>query len=100
MPIIIGKAKKEFIKRYSLFPITFLCVSLFTGGVIFAMLTVTIDNSTISSDDIMKYREMVVFELHKMDATSQEITLLQDATVRNAIRQHRNPEDVAWAILQ
>ena len=56
--------------------------------------------SSITQDQIDAYRTTVVIEMEKMGATNQEISLLRTETVLNSIRNHRNPEDVAWAILQ
>ena len=56
--------------------------------------------SSIIQDQIDAYRTTVVIEMEKMGATNQEISLLRTETVLNSIRNHRKPEDVAWAILQ
>ncbi len=56
--------------------------------------------SSITQDQIDAYRTTVVIEMEKMGATNQEISLLRTETVLNSIRNHRKPEDVAWAILQ
>lgn len=46
------------------------------------------------------YRGLVEAEMEKQGATEREFALLHDATIRNAIRQNRNPKDVAEAILK
>lgn len=56
--------------------------------------------SSITQDQIDAYRTTVVIEMEKMGATNQELSLLRTETVLNSIRNHRKPEDVAWAILQ
>ena len=56
--------------------------------------------SSNTQDQIDAYRTTVVIEMEKMGATNQEISLLRTETVLNSIRNHRKPEDVAWAILQ
>ena len=56
--------------------------------------------SSITQDQIDAYRTTVVIEMEKMGAPNQEISLLRTETVLNSIRNHRKPEDVAWAILQ
>ena len=66
----------------------------------FRVLTDAIDNSAIPNDKIREYRALVVKEMEQMRASSHEIALLQDAAVRNAIRQECQPKDLAWAIMQ
>lgn len=57
-------------------------------------------DTCIPQDEIAHYRSLLIFELHKMGATENEISLIHDATIRNSIRNNRKPEEVAWAILQ
>lgn len=49
---------------------------------------------------IIQYKEQIIIEMKKMGASDNELLLVREATVRNAIRRNRRPEDVAWAILQ
>lgn len=49
---------------------------------------------------IDNYRYLLQQEMVKLGATEQELTLIKDATIRNAIKRNRKPEEVAWAILQ
>ncbi|MCM1267069.1 MAG: hypothetical protein NC302_04115 [Bacteroidales bacterium] len=56
--------------------------------------------SDITQEDIASFREMVILELDKMGASENEKNLLHDATIYNAIKRNRLPEDVAWAVLQ
>lgn len=51
----------------------------------------------ITIDD---YRYLLQQEMIKLGADDHELTLIKDATIRNAIKRNRKPEDVAWAILQ
>lgn len=46
------------------------------------------------------YRDQVESEMEKQGATEQELDLLHDATIRNAIRRNRCPRDVAEVILE
>ncbi len=59
-----------------------------------------IDSDKISPEEIESFRSKVITELKKMDALPQDIALLQDAMVRNAIKHGSKPQDVAWAIMQ
>lgn len=47
-----------------------------------------------------EYRHLLQQEMIKLGATERELNLIKDATIRNALKKNRNPEDVAWAILQ
>ncbi len=49
---------------------------------------------------IIEYKNLLITEMEKMGASPHEISLVKDATIRNAINRKRKPEDVAWAILQ
>lgn len=66
----------------------------------FSVLTDAIDNSAVPNDKIEEYRALVAKEMEQMGASSREIALLQDAVIRNAIRQECQPKDLAWAIMQ
>lgn len=66
----------------------------------FEMLAAEMDNSAISPEEIRKFRELVVDAMVIMGANPEEIVILHDASIRNAIRQKSTPEDLAWAILQ
>lgn len=66
----------------------------------FAMRMVAASAVQVSSVQIDAYRERVVIEMKKMGATEQELSLLQDVTIKNSIINKRDPRDVAWAILQ
>ena len=46
------------------------------------------------------YKLEVVSEMKKIGASKEEIALLKDETIMNAIKNKRNPSDVAWAIMQ
>lgn len=54
----------------------------------------------IEMEIMLDYRNKLLIEMKKMGASDRELMLIQDATIRNAIRRKRKPEDVAWAILQ
>lgn len=54
----------------------------------------------IKTMTIDEYRSVLNDEMLKMGATKQDLLLIKDATIRNAIKRKRKPEDVAWAILQ
>ncbi len=60
--------------------------------------TFTLTKST--SPEIDSYREALQNEMIKLGANEQEIKLIKDATIRNALKRNRKPEDVAWALLQ
>ena len=52
---------------------------------------------------INEYRNLLQKEMIRQFIDSQtehELELIKDATIRNAIKRNRKPEDVAWAILQ
>lgn len=49
---------------------------------------------------INEYRDLLQQEMLNLGATEHELELIKDATIRNAIKRNRKPEDVAWAILQ
>lgn len=46
------------------------------------------------------YKLEVVAEMKKIGANKEEISLLKDETIMNAIKNKRNPSDIAWAIIQ
>lgn len=47
-----------------------------------------------------EYRDLLIYEMTRMGATEQELQLIKECTIINAINRGRKPEDVAWAILQ
>lgn len=61
-------------------------------------MVVALEKST--SPEIDSYRKAVQNEMIKLGANEQDFNLIKDATIRNALRRNRNPEDVAWALLQ
>ena len=58
------------------------------------------DKSKISKATIEDYRKLLLMELKKMGADENDIDLVSDAVIINAINKDRKAEDVAWAILQ
>ncbi len=62
-------------------------------------MTLTLDKS-ITTIQVNNYRSLLIEEMFKLGASEQEIHMIKDATIRNAIRRNREPEDVAWALLQ
>lgn len=46
------------------------------------------------------YKAAIISEMKKLGATDKEIELLSDEVLRNGILNQRDPEVVAWAILQ
>lgn len=63
-------------------------------------MTSKINIAGIEMDVIADYKNKLIIEMKKMGASTDELLLIQDATIRNAIKRKRKPEDVAWAILQ
>lgn len=59
-----------------------------------------ISSPNLPPEKIDAYRALVVHEMKKMGATNQEVSLLCQETILNSLQRNRNPEDVAWAILQ
>lgn len=57
-------------------------------------------SNDICQEDIARYRLALIGEMKKMGATESELNLIHNSTIKNSIRNKRNPEDVAWAILQ
>lgn len=51
-------------------------------------------------DDVEIFKENVLKELENNNATDVEKKLVSDEMVKNAIKNGRRPEDVAWAIIQ
>lgn len=49
---------------------------------------------------VSEYRKQVEDAMLDMGARKEDLNLVTDAIIRNALRNHRDPEDVAWAILQ
>lgn len=64
-------------------------------------MVITEEKITKENDvSINEYRNLLQQEMIRLGATEQELRLIKDATIRNAIKRNRKPEDVAWAILQ
>lgn len=63
---------------------------------------ITTEKEILSEElySIDDYRHLLQQEMIKLGASEQELELIKDATIRNAIKRNRKPEDVAWAILQ
>lgn len=61
---------------------------------------ITPDISRISESEIAEYRKSLLAELKKMGADENDINLVSDTIIINAINKNRKAEDVAWAILQ
>ena len=60
----------------------------------------TVSTSGISVSQIEEYRRDLVAEMKKQGASDNELMLIHEATIINSIRSNRQPEEVAWAILQ
>ena len=54
----------------------------------------------VDENDVASYRNLVIIEMEKLGASESDKHLLNDATIRNSIRNKRKPEDVAWALIQ
>lgn len=54
----------------------------------------------ITTLQLNNYRLLLIDEMLKLGASEKELQMIKDATIRNAIRKNRKPEDVAWALLQ
>ena len=54
----------------------------------------------ITTLQLNNYRLLLIDEMIKLGASENELQTIKDATIRNAIRRNRKPEDVAWALLQ
>lgn len=54
----------------------------------------------VSPSQIDDYKDSLITEMEKIGASEQEIGLINDNLVLNSIKNGRQPEDVAWAILQ
>lgn len=52
------------------------------------------------SQEIDSYRKALQNELIRLGASERDFKLIKDATIRNALKKNRKPEDVAWALLQ
>ena len=50
--------------------------------------------------EIKDYYDSLVEQLRKQGATEEDINLISDEMIENAIKNNRKPEDLAWAILQ
>lgn len=57
------------------------------------------NNFIIPAESISNYKAEIITEMRKMEATDEEIALLSDEMIINAIRNGRKPADVAWAVL-
>lgn len=47
-----------------------------------------------------EYKKKLQDEMVKLGATDQELKLITDIIVKNAINKNRKPKDVAWALVQ
>ena len=56
--------------------------------------------SGLSDTVVEDFRRQVKEAMLDMGARKEELNLVTDAIIRNAIRNRRDPDDVAWAILQ
>lgn len=65
-------------------------------------MTITEQNKILQSENdlINDYRHLLQEEMIRLGANEEDLKLIKDATIRNAIKRNRKPEDVAWAILQ
>lgn len=63
-------------------------------------MTIITNEQKIEDYTINDYRDLLQQEMLRLGADEHEIKLIKDATIRNAIRRNRKPEDVAWALLQ
>lgn len=54
----------------------------------------------VSLTQIEEFRNLLIIEMQKLGATESELSLICDAIILNSIRNNRQPEDVAWAVLQ
>lgn len=54
----------------------------------------------VDMKDIMSYRKLVIAEMEKLGASETDKQLLCDTIIKNSIRNKREPEDVAWALIQ
>lgn len=53
--------------------------------------------TTITSEE---YKKRLQNEMIKLGATDQELKLITNTIVKNAINRNREPKDVAWALVQ
>ena len=60
----------------------------------------SIDNSSISQEEIEEFRTRVIQELDNLGGSSVDKGNVQDASIRNAIRQNCTPKGLAEAILE
>lgn len=65
-------------------------------------MTNTLEKIALEQDiELIKaYRSILQDEMIKLGANEQQLNLIKDATIRNALKRSRKPEDVAWALLQ
>lgn len=54
----------------------------------------------VSLTQIETFRNLLIIEMQKLGATESELSLICDTIILNSIRNNRQPEDVAWAVLQ
>lgn len=59
-----------------------------------------INLSNIDDDEIMNFRNDVIYNMKKYGANNDQINLLDDVAIKYAILNKRNPKDLAWALLQ
>ena len=57
------------------------------------------NNFIISAESVSNYKTEVIVEMRKMEATDEEIALVSNEMIINAIRNGRKPADIAWAVL-
>lgn len=54
----------------------------------------------MDTDIFKEYKKRLQDEMIKLGATDQELKIITDTIVKNAINKDRKPEDVAWALVQ
>ncbi len=59
-----------------------------------------IPNDNFSPNIILAFRKEVEEEMLKMGASIEELKLIQEGSIRNALRESCTPKDVALAILE
>jgi len=65
------------------------------------LMTTTSQNKTLEDIEFIKaYHSTLKNEMFKLGANDQDLNRIKDATIRNALKRNRRPEDVAWALLQ
>lgn len=53
-----------------------------------------------SREEVNIYKEQLISELKRMNATQDEIAFVCDSLVINSIMNNRSVEDIVWAIMQ